>query len=78
MDPAHSGLEGSTDPVYHPVRRPDEQPLTQTPFTQNSGHALPARAWVYARAPFLSDDDITEAVRAIFQDNSPISEHGNL
>jgi integrase len=39
MDHAYSGLESSTDPIYYPVRRPDEQRLTQTPFTQNSGHA---------------------------------------
>ncbi|MBK6356281.1 MAG: hypothetical protein IPF44_05955 [Betaproteobacteria bacterium] len=39
MDHAHSGLESGTDPIYYPVRRPDEQRLTHTPFTQNSGHA---------------------------------------
>ena len=38
MDNAHSGLESSADSIYHPVRGPDEQHLTQTPFTQNSGH----------------------------------------
>jgi len=38
MDDAHSELEGSTDSLYYPVRRPDQQRLTQIPFTQNSGH----------------------------------------
>ena len=46
MDLAHSGLEGCTDPIYYPVRRPDEQRLTQTPFTQNSGHALPSAVMI--------------------------------
>ncbi|WP_284187482.1 hypothetical protein [Zoogloea oryzae] len=30
MDDANSGLEGCADSLYYPVRRPDEQPLTQT------------------------------------------------
>jgi S-DNA-T family DNA segregation ATPase FtsK/SpoIIIE len=32
---------------------------------------------LYAQAPFLSDDDITAAVTAISQDNSPRSTYGN-
>jgi S-DNA-T family DNA segregation ATPase FtsK/SpoIIIE len=32
---------------------------------------------LYAQAPFLSDDDITAAVTAISQDNSPRSPYGN-
>jgi hypothetical protein len=31
-------LESGANSLYYPVRRPDEQPLTETPFTQNSGH----------------------------------------
>ena len=38
MDNADSGLESGADSLYYPVRRPNEQPLTETPFTQNSGH----------------------------------------
>ena len=33
---------------------------------------------VFAQAPFLSDDEITAAVRAISHDNSPESAHGNI
>lgn len=32
---------------------------------------------LFAQAPFLSDDDITAAVKAISQDNSVVSEYGN-
>lgn len=41
MDHANSGLEGSFESIYYPVRRAHAARLTQPPFTQNSGHPLP-------------------------------------
>ena len=38
MDHAPAKLEGRIEPVYHHVRGADACPLTETPFTQNSGH----------------------------------------
>jgi len=40
MDYAATRLEGRFESVYHPIRGSDAEPLTQTPFTQNSGHPL--------------------------------------
>jgi hypothetical protein len=56
MDHADSGLESGADSLYYPVRRPDEQPLTNTPFTQNSGHPPKADFRTTKCQPnFLSD-----------------------
>lgn len=38
MDHANPKLESGTNSIYYPVRRPNGRTLTQTPFTQNSGH----------------------------------------
>ena len=38
MDDANQRLESSTKPIYNPVRRSYAERLTETPFTQNSGH----------------------------------------
>lgn len=40
MDHAAAKLERGIEPVYHHVRGSDAYPLTETPFTQNSGHPL--------------------------------------
>jgi hypothetical protein len=36
MDNADSGLESSTDSIYHPVRGATSSVLNETPFTQIS------------------------------------------